>query len=78
MIKYFVCCSTGQPVVSFLYKHSSTPTPSTQQYNPMRDSTTPAPPTEGCPRAPVSYSVILFLLGQEHFLTKDQRLQYSP
>ena len=45
----------GQPVVSFLYKHSSTPNISSVQYNPMSDSTTPAPPSGPCPRAPVSH-----------------------
>ncbi|XP_019851676.1 PREDICTED: flocculation protein FLO11-like isoform X2 [Amphimedon queenslandica] len=55
--------TNSQPVVSFLYKHSSTPTPSSVQYNPMRDSTTPAPPTEDCPQAPSSDTTYPFRVG---------------
>ncbi|XP_011403771.2 PREDICTED: putative ferric-chelate reductase 1 [Amphimedon queenslandica] len=55
--------TNSQPVVSFLYKHSSTPTPSSVQYNPMRDSTTPAPPIEDCPQAPPSDATYPFRVG---------------
>ncbi|XP_019862333.1 PREDICTED: uncharacterized protein LOC109590936 [Amphimedon queenslandica] len=63
MINVCVLGDLGQPVVSFLYKHSSTPTPSSVQYNPMRDSTTPAPPTDACPQAPSSDATYPFRVG---------------